>query len=855
MIQLPSIPQYLLESSICLIAFYGFYHYFLRKETFFQFNRFYLLGASLFSVILPIIDITIAQQAQTGGNMTAIVPLVQYSSVVQKTLQSNIESSTFYSVSIGDLIRIIYYIGIFLMALKFLHSLFEILEMIRKSNKLKSSDHIKLKTDNNIPASSFFSYIFWNDDENDFEIDHTKNTILDHELVHVKQWHSLDVIIMELLVILKWFNPLIYLYRNSLRKTHEYIADAYVSQSMGDKLTYAQILLKHNQPQYPQQITNTFYSFVRDRIEMLATKNSSALAKLKPLLIIPIGFMLMSLFSFNLADRLPTEFRNGLSAIEQSIENASDHVVINLTHSRRNFDWDFQWGEHIYARYGSQDENGEKHLSSNETLSLYDLLESIKSKPSYKKKGADMSFGFNLLITSESDTVSNIKIGIGELDDLEKNIEREITKHNTPFNITISNIHSANGNDNGGFTFRVERILNNYTYPYGEQPKDITFNWGKLRLSGNNSGFWGTRYFTNGRFTFASENFTIAKSELLNKISTNIEVYEDEQKIDFTENSEITLLINKKEIQKSEADWDPKEEKFVVPEGVRYVQSINEVYHGRQYSTVTEEYDFDKIKENGIDYLKSILNNINDGDAISIRILDSLDSPKIYSTFIKVTEPDAAYMPPYEVTLPPTSNSYNNFQVYYNAEDNKTYVKVDTTLSTNENIVNAYRNSTSYKLVHVPNFKTKTRVNDEHVLPVGTLLLDSEMDFTHGLQRLETLNEHYTLSDRMIRMDWGRMISMPGIGNFSLKEFKRSSSSNILLSAGDNYMEISRFDMVIIRQGYEPLRLRSDNIKSLMCRKEFSNIDSAASIYFDNIIIKVEDEFKYYPYQFVFNIE
>jgi hypothetical protein len=120
---------------------------------------------------------------------------------------------------------------------------------------------------------------------------------------------------------------------------------------------------------------------------------------------------------------------------------------------------------------------------------------------------------------------------------------------------------------------------------------------------------------------------------------------------------------------------------------------------------------------------------------------------------------------------------------------------------------------------------------------------------------MEKLNEHYTLSDRMIRMDWGRMVSMPGIGNFSWKEFRRSSQSNILLSAGDNFLEIARFDLVIINEDKAPIRIRTNNIKSLMCRQSFKDLAGESSIYFDNIIINDKDEFKYYPFQFVFNIE
>jgi len=220
-----------------------------------------------------------------------------------------------------------------------------------------------------------------------------------------------------------------------------------------------------------------------------------------------------------------------------------------------------------------------------------------------------------------------------------------------------------------------------------------------------------------------------------------------------------------------------------------------------------------------------------------------------------ILDPEAAYKSPFAVELPPTSDTYSNFQIYYNAEEDQTYVKVDTTNSGNAKIVRAYSQSESYNLTHVKDFKTKNRVNDTRSLPGGNLSIDPKMELNTSVLRMEKLNEHYTPSDRMIRLDWGKMISIPGIGNFSKKEFKRSSRANILLSAGDNFIDVSRFDMVIITEGSEPTRIRTDNIKSDICRQALSEIKGAASIYFDNIIINDEDEYKYYPYQFVFNVE
>lgn len=859
MIQLPSIPQYLLESSICLVVFYATYHFLLRRETYFQFNRLYLILTALLSLTLPIISIDISSAQTSSHSVHNIIPIIQYSAELQQNIQHNIESSSFYSISIGDIIRGVFYIGVFLMTLKFLHSLFQVFDMIQKSQKRKKSDHTLLSNPNGVPASSFFSYIFWND-EDEQKDDTTQQTILNHELVHVKQWHSLDVILMEIMVIIKWFNPLIYLFRNSLRRTHEYIADSYVSHQMGNKHGYAMILLKQYQNHKASLLSSTFSMYIQDRISMLARVPSKGWSLLKPLMIIPIAAALMALFSFNMTEHMPNEIKDGLGAIETGIKKASDHVVVNLSHSKRAYPWEFKWGDKIYARPNKK-QTSKFSWNVNDDLSLHEIYEAIERRPIFMQNGVEIPVEFEMKITSKSDTISNVKFGRQDVQKSRTRLKNELLKHQMPFSVRISEITSKDSILHNGFTFSVYQT--DADKPLQDKAQEVVFQWGEIEMNADNImdiySFLPNKNVAryNRRLMIPNtSNLEMSKEDFLEDVKLKLDISVNGESINYTE-KEVLLSITRKEFKRSNDDYNPPAKIKKDVNGAVTIRTVSSVYHGRSYRSVSEDYNYNDILLSGEEYLYALLYSIADGDKVGISLRDTTNKEdnNFYFANIDITDQATSYRAPYEVDLPPTSETYTNFQILHSPTDDKTYVKVDTTQFGNKNIVKAYRHSQSYELVHVPNFRTKIRVNDTREIPAGILNIDPDMALKYSALKISQLNEHYTDSDRFIRMDWGRMVSMPGIGNFSINEFRRSSAASFMLVAGDIFLDAVRFDAVIISEGKEPVRLRSDNIKSIMCRKAFAEIDGASSIYFDNIIINDDDEYKWYPFQFVFNLE
>ena len=318
-----SIPQFLLESSICLALFYTFYHFLLRRETFFQLNRAYLLLMPLLSLLIPLVDIGLAANAPSS-TMEAIYPIVLQAQQFQQLAWEQMESPTpAFSLSLADLLLWVYLLGAGFMSLTLGRGLWRLFRLIRRSRREQEGELTLLRPEEDIPAASFFSYIFWKGEE----IPESKRIILEHELVHVRQRHSLDVLVMELWVVIKWFNPLIYLYRHSLQATHEYIADRYVARQMGSAYQYATFLASHGLQGSCHPLANTFASYLRKRLSMLGQRESSWWRAGKYLLCLPLLGALAALFSFNLSDQLPAD---GLRRTDEFLQELGASTILKF---------------------------------------------------------------------------------------------------------------------------------------------------------------------------------------------------------------------------------------------------------------------------------------------------------------------------------------------------------------------------------------------------------------------------------------------------------------------------------------------------------------------------------------------
>ena len=246
--------EYLILVNVYLVLFFGFYALLLKKETFFQLNRLYLVSAALLSFLMPLIQSNWIK----GLFITQTVHATIYSSPV---IAYQFKSVADTPVTIGQLLAVTYLIGVGLLLVRFGWQLISLRRIISNSDTTAPYTFFKkVKVDSTLSENEI---------------------IAAHEQVHANQLHSADVMIIEVVMIINWFNPVVYFYRFAIKHIHEFIADSYTLRNGTDKADYAMLLLRQtfNAPQH--QLVSNFFNrgLLKQRIIMLQ-KNRSARIKL-----------------------------------------------------------------------------------------------------------------------------------------------------------------------------------------------------------------------------------------------------------------------------------------------------------------------------------------------------------------------------------------------------------------------------------------------------------------------------------------------------------------------------------------------------------------------------------------------
>jgi beta-lactamase regulating signal transducer with metallopeptidase domain len=277
--------EYLIKSSACLAVFMLFYKLFLEKENMHVFKRFYLLTSLLISIGIPFITFT--QFVEVPINLNDL------------TLSKATNSITIQEETINYLPYIlwsIYVLGVVIFSLKFSFNLSKISLKIKRNPKLKTQKSIHVLLEELIVPHTFLSYIFLN--KTHFETQQIPAEVLIHEETHVIQKHSLDIIFIELFQILFWFNPLIYLLKNSIKLNHEFLADQEVIKKGVALSKYQQILLAFSSNALePQLATAINYSSIKKRFTVMKTSSSKTGIWLRSIVLLPIIALLIFSFS------------------------------------------------------------------------------------------------------------------------------------------------------------------------------------------------------------------------------------------------------------------------------------------------------------------------------------------------------------------------------------------------------------------------------------------------------------------------------------------------------------------------------------------------------------------------------
>ena len=250
------------------------YDLFLKKETFFNWNRFYLISSSIISFVLPLVKIESFQNAVPQEFVVFLPAIV----LTPEKTTAAIEPTWNWFFSIGIAIS----------CALFLYKIVQLLRLRFKGNIVKRENYTIVIIPNSTLAFSIFRYVFIGENIQEEKLE----DILSHELVHIREKHSLDLLYFEVLRILCWFNPFIYIYQKRISEIHEYIADAEIVKHKSKSDYYDKLLSEVFQTQQ-FSFTNQFFkhSLIKKRISMLAKQKSREILKLKYLVLIPLVLM------------------------------------------------------------------------------------------------------------------------------------------------------------------------------------------------------------------------------------------------------------------------------------------------------------------------------------------------------------------------------------------------------------------------------------------------------------------------------------------------------------------------------------------------------------------------------------
>ena len=267
--------------AVALLVFYLFYRFLLKKETFHRFNRVVLVGTAVLSFLLPLCIITIHKPMETAA------PLVTEPAMVAELPEQELAplvqvSEPWWHVAL----TILFWAGVAFVLGRVLISILSILRIIRQGEPVRKEDGCRiLVTERDIDPFSWMKDIVLS--RKDWEIPH--ESILAHEKAHIAYGHSIEILLVDVLSALQWFNPAIWMLRADLKELHEYEADDAVLRAGANLREYQYLLIRKAVSKSGYSVANSFnHSILKNRITMMSKSRSPLSRGLRALWLLPL---------------------------------------------------------------------------------------------------------------------------------------------------------------------------------------------------------------------------------------------------------------------------------------------------------------------------------------------------------------------------------------------------------------------------------------------------------------------------------------------------------------------------------------------------------------------------------------
>ena len=321
--------MYLLQSALISGGFLAVYHLFLKRDTLFKENRLFLLSGLVLAFVFPLIKI----------QRTIVVDrsnLLQTAEIATHNTPMTVPQSNIYTM---ENVLLALYLGVsaFLL-LRLIIRLVALKKLARTAHKRKERPFLHMETEKKISPFSFFNYIFYN--PRLFDGPKEMQSVLEHEKVHARQYHTLDIMLLEVLRVFFWFNPVLWLYKSAVRQNLEYLADHFAIESATDKKSYQYLMLKQAVNTQEYTLANSFYnSLIKKRIVMLNQNQSKKINVLKTLVVAPLLGLL--LVSFNIEENYLYKGSDTLESVMEE-ETPKDDKMVELTIDKNTSDTELE---------------------------------------------------------------------------------------------------------------------------------------------------------------------------------------------------------------------------------------------------------------------------------------------------------------------------------------------------------------------------------------------------------------------------------------------------------------------------------------------------------------------------------
>jgi hypothetical protein len=287
--------EFMWKSTGVLLLFVIVYQLLLKRLTFFNANRWFLLAGLLASIVFPFVEIT--QTVYVEASQQVLTPQ-QAATPTAFILQQPLEIPVVTQEPAVDLGLLALY-GYMIVALFFLGKmtveLASLIKLISNGARVKRDGFVFVTLSRKLTPFSFFNYICYSVQEKDSE---ELALIIDHEKVHARQWHSVDLLLSHVYRAFFWWNPLAWIVKTQIGENLEFIADSHAKSRHAHGHTYERALLSRAASHMQPALANNFFTpFIKQRIVMLQKEASATWNAYKYALILPV--MLVFIYSFN----------------------------------------------------------------------------------------------------------------------------------------------------------------------------------------------------------------------------------------------------------------------------------------------------------------------------------------------------------------------------------------------------------------------------------------------------------------------------------------------------------------------------------------------------------------------------